>query len=335
MKQNKPIKSQFKTAIFATLILTTSIISCNKDNTDVLPTIMQFAVGLQDLSQFEASVIKSDKVIALSNKNTAPSSNGDFTIFMPTNQAYEKIGLTNPQDLNVLQTPFLASVLQYHLSNGNTKDEALTSGSTIPSLLGGTVIKRIIIRNNEKYINGSKIIVTNTKAENGTIHVIDRVLLASGTDIAHTATFFAEGKAFVKPELSFLSEAIAYCDLANELSDKTESYTFFAPTDQAFKDLGKILGVSINQPLDVRKIDKATLKQVLLNHVIDGTSRFTSELYPGNAQVLSGRNLILGEYNQGLLSVKGAGNNVAANMVIPDIQTTNGVMHIIDSVLLP
>jgi len=334
MKQNKPIISPILIAFFGGLIFTTSIVSCNKDNTDVLPTILQFAVGLQDLSQLEATVIKSDKVIALSNKNTSPGSNGDFTIFMPTNQAYEKIGLVNPQDLNMLQTPFLISVLQYHLSNGNSKDEVLISGSTVPSLLGETT-KRVIIRNKEKYINGSKIIVNNTKAENGVVHVIDRVLLASGTDVAHTTMFFAEGKAFVKPELSFLSEAIVYCDLVDELSDKTKSYTFFAPTDQAFKDLGKILGLAINQPSDVRKIDKAKLTKILLNHVIDGISKFTSELYPGNTQVLSGKNLVLGEYNKGLLTVKGAGNSGISNMVIPDIQTTNGVMHIIDSVLLP
>nr|WP_294899206.1 fasciclin domain-containing protein [uncultured Pedobacter sp.] len=335
MKQIRLIKSQIIIALFAVSFLCCSLISCNKDNTDVLPTIAQIAVDLHDLSQLEASAIKGGLVVALSNKNTASGSNGNFTVFAPTNKAFEKIGLVNPQDLNALQTPFLVSVLNYHLSNGITKDDALTNGGTVSSLLGATITKRIIIRDGEKYVNGSKIIVANNKADNGIAHVIDRVLLASGTDIANTVLFFSQGKGFVKPELSFLVEAVVYCDLVSALSDKTPNYTVFAPTDQAFKDLGKTLGIAINEPSDVRKINKATLKQVLLNHVVNLGGKFTSELYPGNLMTLSGKNVTLGDYANGVLTVKGNGNSMVANMVIPDIQTTNGVVHVIDRVLLP
>lgn len=335
MKSNKQKTLKSATAIIAFLFFLVSIISCNKEKKGVLPTISQIAVGLADLSQLELSAIKADLVVKLSNKNPTAGSNGNYTVFAPTNRAFEKIGLTNPQDLNLLQKPFLANVLKYHVSNDVLKDGDLISGFQLSSLLGETISKRIIIRNGEKYVNGSKIIVTNANADNGVVHVINRVLLASGTDIANTAIFFAQGKGFVKPELTFLVEAVTYCDLVTALSDKNANYTVFAPTDQAFKNLGSVLGSSINQPSDVRKIDKSTLKQVLLNHVFSAGGKFTSDLYPGNLLTLSGNNLIIGEYADGLETIKGAGNTIPANMVIPDIQTTNGVVHVIDRVLLP
>ncbi len=320
--------------VFTTLLTTLVITSCNKDNSNVLPTISQTVVSLENLSQLEFAAVKGNLVAALSNKNTAPSSDGNYTIFAPTDEAFEKIGLVNSQDLNALQNPFLINVLKYHLRDGST-DDMLTNGSILTSLVGPSIKKKIIFRGTDKYVNGSKIIVTNTKADSGTIHIIDRVLLASGTDIANTAIFFAQGKGFVNPELSFLAEAVVYCDLVGALADPNANYTIFAPTNQAFKDLGKLLGLTINQPSDIRNLDKATVTQVLLTHVISGGGRFTSELYAGNLSALNGKNVALGANSNGLLSVKGPGNAVAANMVIPDVQTTNGVVHVIDRVLLP
>lgn len=335
MKQITPLQLKKALVLFTVFLFSIAVISCNGDKKGVLPTIAQTVVSLADLSQLEASAIKGNFVVMLSNKNMATGSGGNFTAFAPTNKAFENIGLNYPQDLNSLQTPFLVNLLKYHLSDGLAKDEALVSGSDVPSLLGNTLRKKIFTRpNGDKFVNGSKIIVGNNKADNGIVHVINRVLLASETDVAHTAIFFAEGKGFVKPELSFLSEAIVYCDLLGSLSDITKSYTVFAPTDQAFVSLGGALGISLNKPSDIRKIDKITLTQILLNHVTDN-AKFTSQLFAGNLQVLNGKNVKLGEYNDGLLSVMGSGNGTAANMVIPDIQTTNGVVHIIDKVLLP
>ena len=334
MKKNKSINS---TIIACTILLLTLVfVGCNKDNTDVLPTISQTVIGLEDLSQLEFATVKADLVVALSNKNNATGAGGSFTVFAPTNQAFAKIGLVNPQDFNALQTPFLVSMLNYHISNGSTKENLLTSGANILSLLGTTVTKRIIVKpNGDKYVNGSKIIVTNTQADNGIVYVINRVLLASGTDIANTAIFFSQGKGFVKPELSFLAEALVYCDLMTTLSDKTANYTVFAPTDQAFKDFGQTLGITLNRSADIRKLDKATLTEVLLTHVLNNGGKFTSELYAGSIPALNGKSIALGAYANGLLTVKAAGNVTPANMVIPDIQTTNGVVHVIDKVLLP
>jgi uncharacterized surface protein with fasciclin (FAS1) repeats len=336
MKKNKLFNSAFIGAL--ALFIATGFSACKKDE-NVKPTIAQIAVNINGFSQLEAAAIRGGVVGLLSNKNPEATSGGNFTVFAPTNQAFAKLGLVNPEDLNALQQSFLFTVLAYHVNNGLKIETDFTNGASLPSLLGATVTKRIITRNNGKdlFVNGSKIISTNVTAENGVVHAIDKVLLASGANIANTAIFFSQGKGFVKPELSFLVEAVVYCDLVNALADPAANYTVFAPTNQAFKDLGKILGVSIENPSDIRKLPKATVTQVLLTHVFNlpGGGKFTSELNAGTITSLNSKPVTFGAYTDGVLTVKGSGNAVAANMVIPDVQTTNGVVHVIDRVLLP
>jgi uncharacterized surface protein with fasciclin (FAS1) repeats len=330
---------RFKTVCTLTLsvfIFSTILTSCKKNNNDVDQTISQIAVSMKGFSQLEAAAIQGGVAVTLSNKNPAAGSNGNFTVFAPTNEAFAKIGLVNPSDLTALQNSFLTNVLLYHVNNGSTLETAFTNGAALPSLL--TPTKRIIFRGSDKYVNGSKIIATNVKADNGIVHVIDRVLLATGDNIANSTIFFAQGKGFVNPELTFLLEAVLYADLAGALSDANAKYTVFAPTNQAFMDLGKILGVPLNQPSDIRKLPKATVQSVLLSHVFNlaspGVGRFTSELDAGTITALNGKSVTLGAYNNGYLTIKGSGNSVPANMVIPDVQTTNGVVHVIDRVIL-
>ena len=329
-------------------LFSTILTSCKKNNDGVDQTISQIAVSMAGFSQLKAAAIQGGVAVVLSNKNPAAGSNGNYTVFAPTNEAFAKIGLVKPADLTALQNSFLTNVLLYHVSNGSTLENAFTSGALLPSKLGETssvpngVIKRIIYRGSDKYVNGSKIVATNVKADNGIVHVIDRVLLASGDNIANTTIFFAQGKGFVNPELTFLLEAVLYADLAGALSDANAKYTVFAPTNQAFMDLGKILGVPLNQPSDIRKLPKATVQSVLLSHVFNlvdagvtqTVGKFTSELNAGTITALNGKSVTLGAYTNGYLTIQGSGNSAPANMVIPDVQTTNGVVHVIDRVIL-
>ena len=323
--------SKFMIAM-AALIVATAFSSCKK-NSGVKPTISQVAVAMPGFSQLEAAAIRGGVAIVLSNRNPNDPS-GAYTVFAPTNGAFAKLGLVKPLDLTALQTPFLTNVLLYHVNNGNTLQTSLTGGASIPSLLGPT--KRIITRGSDLYVNGSKIIATNVQADNGTVHVIDKVLLASGANIAQTAIFFAQGKGFINPELSFLVEAVVYCDLVGALSDPKANYTVFAPTNSAFINLGVILGVPLNQPSDIRKLPKDVVTQVLLSHVFNlaGGGKFTSELNAGTITALNGKSVTLGAFTNGTLTVKGSGNSEPANMAIPDVQTTNGVVHVIDRVIL-
>jgi uncharacterized surface protein with fasciclin (FAS1) repeats len=326
-------KMKFLSSAIVLLIGATvfSASSCKKDNPE-LPSIAAIAVENPAFSTLEGAAVLGGVAGVLSNPNSGDPS-GDYTIFAPTNDAFARLGLNNAADLSVLNDAFLTNTLLYHVSNGNLLGAQHTTNSG--SALGP--IRRFIKRGADTYINGSKILAVDVPAENGTVHVIDKVLLATGADIVQSAIALKDAKVFIVPELSFLVEAVLYADLAGALtaSAGSASYTVFAPSDAAFKQLGKDLGVALDVPADIRKLDKATVTAVLLNHVVANGGKFTSEMNGGNVAPLGGTDLILGAFTNGTMTVKGKSNGTAANMVIPDVLTTNGVVHVIDRVLLP
>lgn len=301
-------------------------------NGEVDPSITNIAVTNPDFQVLEDAAVRGDVAVVLGNKNPNDPQ-GNYTVFAPTNAAFARLGLNTAADLTALQQPFLRSTLLYHVFSGALPGSAFAPGSTSPSALGPS--RRIIRRaDGTLYVNGSKILGTDVHAANGLIHPIDKVLLATGGNIVESAQALQTAKVFVKPELTFLVEAVLYADLATTLSGPGP-FTVFAPTDQAFKDLGTILKVPLNQPKDIRQLPYATVRAVLLGHALSG-AKFTPEL-PESSSVptASGAQVTLGAFNNGVLTAKGNGNAVPANMVIPDVQCTNGVVHVIDRVLLP
>lgn len=309
-----------------------ALVACNKE-TPTLPTIAAIAVEGADFSTLEGAAIQGGVAVVLSNPNAGDPS-GDFTVFAPTNAAFARLGLNTEADLAVLQNDFLTSTLLYHVSNGNLASTSGFGGQST-SALGPN--RRFIKRGADTYINGSKIIGTDVQAENGTVHVVDKVLLATGADIVQSAIALKDAKVFIAPELSFLVEAVLYAELAGALTAAagSPSFTVFAPSDAAFKQLGQDLGVALNVPADIRKLDKATVTAVLLNHVVADGGKFTSEMNAGDVAPLGGTNLKFGAYANGVLTIQGKSNATPANMLIPDVLTTNGVVHVIDRVLLP
>ncbi|UOQ96574.1 fasciclin domain-containing protein [Hymenobacter sp. 5317J-9] len=307
-------------------------------NKEIAPSITNIAVTNPDFQTLEDAAIRGDVAVLLGNKNEADPS-GNFTVFAPTNAAFARLGLNSASDLTALQQPFLRNTLFYHVFSGTLPGSALASGSTSASALGLT--RRIIQRpDGSQYVNGSKILGKDVQAANGLIHPIDKVLLATGADVLNSALALQSGSVFVKPELTFLVEAVVYCNLQSALTGTPGSakLTVFAPTDQAFKDLGTLLNVPLNVPADIRKLPVATVTAVLLNHVVIGGTqggKFTPELPENTSIAAAGGPIALGAFTNGVLTAKGNGNAAPANMVIPDVQCTNGVVHVIDRVLLP
>ncbi|MCB2379177.1 fasciclin domain-containing protein [Hymenobacter sp. BT635] len=328
-------------SVFAGLALSALVFTgCSKD-TEADPSIAGIAVANADFSVLEDAAIRGGVVEVLSNKNPNDPA-GNYTVFAPNNFAFARLGLTQATDLNALQTSFLTSTLLYHVAGGTLAGSALQAGTSSASALGPA--RRIVSRNGLRYVNGSRIVATDVKASNGTVHVIDKVLLATGADVVQSAVALSTSKVFVKPDLQYLVYAVVYCELGAALSEGSPQLTVFAPTDQAFKDLYQQFGIQLNTPADLEKLPnaKATLTAVLLNHVVASNQggqlrQFTSEL-PESASLptLGGGRLSFGPFTDGVLTVQGAGNGPAtAGMVIPDIQCTNGVVHVIDRILLP
>lgn len=316
--------SNIKSALLAFTLLAT-LVSCDNDYADQKPTIANIAVTNAAFSTLEAAAIQGGVAGVLSNKNAGDPS-GNFTVFAPTNDAFARLGLVNAGSLGALQNSFLTNTLLYHVSNGNLLANQITAGAKSGSAL--SVDRRFIARGTDLYINGSKIILTNVSASNGTVHAIDKVMLATGGNIVQSAQALANKNVFKTAELTFLVAAVVKSGLAATLSDPTANFTIYAPTDAAF------IAAGFPNVAAVSAADPATLRAVLLNHAIGG-GKFTSEQTALTATTAGGGTLTYSAFNNGTFTIKSNGITTPANMVIPDIQCTNGIVHVIDRVLLP
>ncbi|MFD2787098.1 fasciclin domain-containing protein [Hymenobacter rubripertinctus] len=332
------MKNLLKTSLGFLLATSCALTGCS-DKQDADPSIANIAAKSADFQLLEDAAIRGGVAGVLSNKNPNDAS-GNYTVFAPTNAAFARLGLRSATDLISLNKAFLTNTLLYHVANGNLPGSSLTAGTASASLLqvqSASVSRRFIDRGGVRYVNGARILATDVKAANGTVHPIDKVLLATGVDIVQSAIALKDAQVFTTPELSFLVEAVLYAELAGPLSASSGSpqLTVFAPTDQAFRELGTLLGVPLNVPTDIRRLPKATVTAVLLNHVVAG-GQFTPELPEnGTLKTLGGGSLKLGAFTEGVLTVQGAGNMAPAGMVIPDVQCLNGTVHVINRVLLP
>lgn len=131
--------------------------------------VVQVAIGSKDHSTLVAAVKAAELVDVLSNA-------GPFTVFAPTNAAFDKLpagtvdGLLKPEKKNDL-----ADILQYHVYVGSLSAESLQDGQTLGMVNGGTV--RVSKKDGKIMLNGTATIVASVPASNGIIHVIDGVLL--------------------------------------------------------------------------------------------------------------------------------------------------------------
>ena len=323
-----------KAAVLSLGLLTLG--SC-ADKKDIAPSITNIAVTNPDFQLLEDAAIRGGVAVVLGNKNPNDPQ-GNYTVFAPNNAAFNRLGIREAVDLTALQPAFLTNTLLFHVYSGSLSGSALTAGSQSASALGPA--RRIITRaDGSRYVNGSRILGTDVTAANGLVHPIDKVLIATGGNIVQSAIALQTAKVFVNPELTFLVEAVVYSGLAPTLSGPGP-FTVFAPSDQAFKTFLQSKNLKADVPADIRQLPAATVQAVLLGHALPG-AKFTPELPESTAVATAGgTSITLGAFNNGVLPVRyGAGANtsttVFANMVIPDVQCTNGVVHVIDRVLQP
>lgn len=133
------------------------------------PNVVQIAVGSKDHTTLVTAIKAAELVDALSNA-------GPFTVFAPTNEAFNKLpagtveGLLKPDKKDAL-----IDILQYHVFVGVMKAEAMQDGQSLGEVNGGNI--KITIKDGKPMINGKAHILASIPASNGIIHVIDEVLL--------------------------------------------------------------------------------------------------------------------------------------------------------------
>jgi transforming growth factor-beta-induced protein len=214
--------------------------------------------------------------------------------------------------------------LGYHVIDGTImKDMLPTSGiaASEVSTLGGN----IFVTNNggDVSINGTTTVTaTDIMGSNGVVHVINRTLLPPAQTIAEIVTSSSD--------FTLLTAALVRANLVGAFDEATDGpYTVFAPTDAAF------LAAGLDEAT-INATDPAAVAGILTHHVVKPNAYvFSSDLVDGAVPMLNDQNVTI---NLGNLTVQdAAGSDPAAGLVAEslNILATNGVVHVIDKVLLP
>jgi uncharacterized surface protein with fasciclin (FAS1) repeats len=247
----------------------------------------------------------------------------DYTVFAPTDAAFAKLpagtieGLSNDE---------LTAVLLYHVLPGQVlADGAITlaqSDDNMASTANGSKVSLSFV-DSTLFVNGAKVSSADVLADNGVIHVIDNVILPP-TEMGEPTLNIAEVAVADPDNFSTLVTALSVADLVTTLSDESKTFTVFAPTNAAFD---KIPADTLNALL----ADTDALTSTLLTHVVSDASLSSLDAYAANGKNLkttSGKEIsVMIDAETGMLVIGGA------NVVIKDIYTTNGVIHVIDTVI--
>ena len=286
-------------------------VSCNDDDDDMGGTdeknIVQIAQDTPELSTLVDALVAANLTGALSG-------DGPFTVFAPTNAAFQKL---DPTTLNtIISTPsLLTALLQYHVVADEVFSNELSNGN-VPTLLSGQSVA-VNVSGGMVTLNGSsKVTTADVMASNGIIHIIDKVLMPpSVVDIAMYSSDF-----------SSLVSAVVKADLAGTLSGDGP-FTVFAPTNDAFQAL-----LDSNEDWSsLADIPVATLEAVLNYHVVNGANVQSGQLSNDQEVTALGGNFTIQIGDD----VKINGVNSSATVILTDVQGSNGVVHVIDTVLLP
>jgi uncharacterized surface protein with fasciclin (FAS1) repeats len=283
---------------------------CNKSKDKTVQVAAQMdivdtAVAAGSFKTLAAALGAADLVDAL-------KSDGPFTVFAPTDEAFAKLPKGTVETLLKPENKaLLTAILTYHVVPGNLAAEHVVGGAPLKTLNG----QKITLDTSDGVkVDGANVVKTDISTSNGTIHVIDAVILPSTKDIIDTAIEAGSFKT--------LAAALGAAELVETLQGDGP-FTVFAPTDEAFAKLPAGTVESLLKPEN-----KAQLQAVLTYHVVPGRIYAADAIKAGKAATVQGQKVTI-EASEDGVTVDGA------NVVAADIDTTNGVIHVIDAVILP
>ncbi|MCR8669162.1 fasciclin domain-containing protein [Aestuariibaculum sp. M13] len=301
--------------------------SCSDDDDDKIQeplNIVEIAQASPELSLLVEAVVKADLVDAL-------SAAGDKTVLAPTNTAFSAfLSAKGFASLDTVPTAALTQILLNHVIGGSnimSSDLIGNMGYTNTLADGPNSTKLSLYYNGTSGVmfNGSSsVTIPDIEASNGIIHVVDAVI-----DLPTIATFATSNTA-----LSTLVDVLAYADTGDPtvpyidtVSDATAGpFTVFAPTNDAFVSLLTELNATA-----LTDISTSTVDAVLLHHIVNANVQ-SSQLASGAVSTLGG-DITADASAFTLTDANGRVSNIVTSLV--DIQATNGVVHVIDKVILP
>ncbi len=251
-------------------------------------------------------------------------SEGPFTVFAPTDDAFAALPEGTVEAL-LNDIPALTDILLYHVVPGAVMADQVVTLDAADTVLGEPVT--ISVMDGKVMVNDAEVIITDIEAANGVIHVIDAVLLPPAGEAAAEEEAPAEAAemdivdiAVEDGRFETLVAAVTAADLVDTLKSEGP-FTVFAPTDDAFAALPE-------GTVETLLNDIPALTDILLYHVVAG------EVTADQVVTLDAADTALGEP----LTISVSDGKVMVNdaeVIITDIEASNGVIHVVDSVLLP
>lgn len=246
-----------------------------------------------------------------------------ITVFAPTNAAFQAAGFADTTAISAAPQADIQNVLRYHIIGKRVEPSAFEqSGGSSEATLGGSPVFLSRRADAKVFVNAAEVLSSNSQAANGIVYQVNKVLMPPVGNLLQVAQ--------ANPNLSLLAAAVRRGGTAvvNALSSTGTPVTVFAPTNAAFQAAGYADTTAIGAA------DPQQLATILTYHVVSGRL-FSPSLTNGDLTTLQGGTATVA-VNGSSVTITGKGNNnTAATVTQADLTATNGVVHVIDRVLLP
>lgn len=332
MPSNLYTQIRQKGVLFALLLtsLTITFSACSKQDSTA-PTLTSITDLINTGSKFtllKAALVRT----GLDGTLNQP---GTYTLFAPTDDAFKAFGYTTTAAVSAAPVETLKAVLQYHVLATRLAATSIPVAVNTPqqTLVPNAVLYTSKVSSGTSTasssttlsVNGAHVYQPEGLANNGVVYAIDRILLPP---VLGNIVTTIQNVQIYYPTASFklLQAAVAKAGIVSSLTGTTP-LTVFAPTDAAFKAVGY-------DSTTIAKAPVATLTNLLSYHVLNGRVYTPLITDASSLSTLQGGTITAG-ISTTALTVTGKGNTTPSNIIGPDITATNGVVQIIDRLLLP
>jgi uncharacterized surface protein with fasciclin (FAS1) repeats len=284
----------------------------------VVVPFTDYIAGNAELSLLKAAVARAGIGAALNA--------GQITIFAPSNEGFKASGYSDEAAINAVSPEMLKQILQYHVISDKIDEPAIPTEVSTSYQTQLANAKVYVFKSSAGVItvNNATVTKANIPASNTVVHIINRVLSPNPQNVVD----YAKGNA----NLSLFSAAVARAgaDVQAALTQAPKNgITVFVPTNDAFKAAGYADEAAI------KSADAAKLAAILSYHVLPST--VVSQSFKDNSELTTAQGGKIGVKVSGgkvTLTGKGNGTNVS-NVTQSDIALANGIVHVVDRVLLP
>ena len=316
--------------ILAIALISIFVISCDDDNDN---DNLCCAGTITDIASQQESLTTLVSALQATGLDAALTGDGPYTVLAPTNDAFDAfLASINATSLEDIPVDLLTNVLLNHVIVGDLESNSLSSGYANTQAISdasNTNMSIYINTDNGVNFNGvSNVITADVAATNGVVHVVDAVI-----GLPSIVTF-----ALADPNFEVLVQALTREDLTQDFvgllsipaGSPPSPFTVFAPINSGFVNLLTELGIS-----SLNDIDEPTLSSVLSYHVVVGINQGSVTLSGGSEFTTAQGGSLLFNFNDNGAGILTDNNDRTSNIILLDVQANNGIIHAIDTVVLP